>query len=166
MKCLIFSDSHNYPYHMEKAILKNPDTELVFFLGDGLSDLEELYYRFPKIKFLPVKGNCDFRFIVCGEAVSKTGEINICGKRIVYTHGDLYGAKYGKTGLCNLARSRFADIVLFGHTHCSVCEQEEDGLWVLNPGSCGAYSGTAGLIYVEEGHIMSCQILRAADLLA
>ena len=154
MKCLIFSDSHNYPYHMEKAILKNPDTELVFFLGDGLSDLEELYYRFPKIKFLPVKGNCDFRFIVCGEAVSKTAEINICGKKIVYTHGDLYGAKYGKTGLCDLARSRFADIVLFGHTHTPDLEYVNDAdrpYYLFNPGSVGAREGNFGIMTIVEG---------------
>ena len=154
MKCLIFSDCHNYPYHMEKALLKNPDTELIFFLGDGLSDLEELYYRFPKIKFLPVKGNCDFRFIVCGEAVSKTGEINICGKRIVYTHGDLYGAKYGKTGLCDLARSRFADIVLFGHTHVPEVEyvnEDERPYYLFNPGSAGIRTGSFGIMTLSEG---------------
>lgn len=154
MKCLVFSDSHNYPYFMEKAIRKNPDTEIVFFLGDGLSDIEELYYRFPRIKFLSVKGNCDFRFIVAGEAVQKTAEIHIFDKKIVYTHGDLYGAKYGKSGLSDLARSRAADIVLFGHTHKAELEYVNEGgkpHYLFNPGSAGARAGEFGILTLTEG---------------
>lgn len=154
MKCLVFSDSHNYPYFMEKAILKNPDTELVFFLGDGLSDVEELYYRFPKIKFLSVKGNCDFRFIVGGEAVQKTAEIYIYDKKIVYTHGDLYGAKYGMGGLSDLARSRAADIILFGHTHKPELEYVSDAPkphYLFNPGSAGIRTGSFGIMTLTEG---------------
>ena len=154
MKCLVFSDSHNYPYFMEKAILKNSDTELVFFLGDGLSDVEELYYRFPKIKFLCVKGNCDFRFIVAGAAVQKTAEICVYDKKIVYTHGDLYGAKYGKAGLSDLARSRSADIVLFGHTHKAELEYVNEGdkpHYLFNPGSAGAREGSFGIMTLTEG---------------
>ena len=139
---------------MEKAILKNPDTELVFFLGDGLSDLEELFYRFPKIKFLAVKGNCDFRYIVCTEAVQKTAEIHILGKRIIYTHGDLYGVKYGKGGLYDLARSRFADIILFGHTHTPELEYVSDvknPYYLFNPGSAGSGAGSFGIMTLTEG---------------
>ena len=154
MKCLVFSDSHNYPYFMESAIRKNPDTEVVFFLGDGLSDIEEMFYKFPKIKFLAVKGNCDFRYIVFGEAVEKTAEIFICGKKIVYTHGDLYGTKYGKVGLSDLATSRFADIVLFGHTHIPELEyvnEKEPSFYLFNPGSVGAREGSFGILTLTEG---------------
>ena len=42
--------------------------------------------------------------------------------------------------------------------------QEPDGLWILNPGSCGYGGGTAGLIQVENRKIVSCRILRDEDL--
>ena len=44
------------------------------------------------------------------------------------------------------------------------CRQEPDGLWMLNPGSCGYGGGTAGLIQVENRKIVSCRILRDEDL--
>ena len=154
MKCLIFSDSHNYSYHMERAIRKNPDADIVFFLGDGLSDIEDLFYKFPNIKFLAVKGNCDFRYIVFGQAVQKTSEITIEGKKIVYTHGDLYGAKYGEVGLSDLARSRSADIVLYGHTHIPKIEYIGDSdapFYLFNPGSVGVREGNFGIMTLNYG---------------
>ncbi len=154
MKCLVFSDSHNYSFFMEKAIRKNPDADVVFFLGDGLSDIEDIFYKFPNIKFLAVKGNCDFRYIVFGEAVQKTAEIYLEGKKIIYTHGDLYGAKYGKAGLSDLAKSRFADIVLFGHTHIPELEyvnEGEESFYLFNPGSVGSREGHFGIMTLTEG---------------
>jgi hypothetical protein len=44
------------------------------------------------------------------------------------------------------------------------CHQEPDGLWVLNPGSCGYYGGSVGIIEVEKRKILSCRILRQSDL--
>ena len=40
MKCLVFSDSHRNTRNMREALLRNPDAEVVFFLGDGLSDAD------------------------------------------------------------------------------------------------------------------------------
>ena len=54
--------------------------------------------------------------------------------------------------------------VLYGHTHVADCHQEEDGLWVLNPGSCGYYGGSAALIETQDGRIISCRILKDVDL--
>ena len=56
-----------------------------------------------------------------------------------------------------------AQAVLFGHTHSPLCEMI-DGMWVLNPGSCGHGCGTVGLIEVENGEILNCRILRIEDL--
>ena len=139
---------------MERALRKNPDTDIVFFLGDGLSDIEEIFYKFPYVKFFAVKGNCDFRYIVFGAAVQKTSEIVIEGKKIVYTHGDLYGSKYGKVGLCDLARSRLADIVLYGHTHIPDTEyisEYEKPFYLFNPGSIGARGWHFGIMTLTEG---------------
>jgi predicted phosphodiesterase len=44
MKCLVFSDSHGSSYGMLKALALHPDAEVVFFLGDGLSDADSVEY--------------------------------------------------------------------------------------------------------------------------
>lgn len=154
MKCLVFSDSHHFSYYMEKAIRSHPDAEIVFFLGDGLSDIDEIHYKFPKIKFLAVKGNCDFRFIAFGGVAYKTEQITLLGKKIVYTHGDLYEAKLGFAGLIALAKSKDADIILFGHTHIPECQYvSEHGkpFYLFNPGSIGARERSFGVLTLEEG---------------
>jgi predicted phosphodiesterase len=53
---------------------------------------------------------------------------------------------------------------LFGHTHSAYCQREEDGLWILNPGSCGYFGGSAGLLEVGAGQILQCRLLREEDL--
>jgi len=63
------------------------------------------------------------------------------------------------------ARTAKVDAVLYGHTHLADCHREEDGLWVLNPGSCGYFGGTAGLIMADNGRIWACRILKEDDLL-
>ena len=57
------------------------------------------------------------------------------------------------------------DAALYGHTHVADCHREEDGLWVLNPGSCGYFGGSAGLLEVQDGSILSCRLLSDSDLL-
>ena len=67
-------------------------------------------------------------------------------------------------GLLMNARNAGAQAVLYGHTHEAVCNLEDDGLWVLNPGACGSSGGSVGLIEVDQGKIIACRILRQADL--
>ncbi len=168
MKCLCFSDSHGVSRYMKKAIERHKDAEVVFFLGDGLSDVEKLLSSdFPVAKLF-VRGNCDsFGSFSSGE-VEKTGAITLEGKRIVYTHGDLYGAKYGFDGLVRLAEERSADVVLYGHTHYALeryVPLEERGIYLFNPGTVGGvyYKPTYGILNIEKGNI-SFSIMDFADL--
>ena len=62
------------------------------------------------------------------------------------------------------ARAMEAQAVLYGHTHIADCHREEDGLWVLNPGTCSSGGGSVGLIEIENGNILSCKILNQTDL--
>ena len=49
------------------------------------------------------------------------------------------------------ARQAGADILLFGHTHQAYAERLEDGLWVMNPGSCQSWDRTTyGVILLEK----------------
>lgn len=117
MKCLVFSDSHGDTAYIKRAISKNKDAEVLFFLGDGLYDIDEVASREFSGAVFKVKGNCDYGYSAYDSSVKKTDEVILLGKRIVFTHGDLYNAKSTTQDLSTLAITRDADIVLFGHTH-------------------------------------------------
>lgn len=146
MKCLIFSDSHGCVSYIVKALKLHPDAEVVFFLGDGLSDIEYLRSSYKTVAFLSVRGNCDSRASLFGNSVEKLESVTLMDKRIVYTHGDLYGVKYGDGGLIRLAKERSADVILYGHTHIpreSYIPTEEGGFYLFNPGSIGYSYGSS-----------------------
>ena len=163
MKCLIFSDSHGDALSIDRAIRAHRDAEVIFFLGDGLSDLDAL--SIPKDKMvLAVRGNCDFSGVYHDEKVKKVEKITLMGKRIVLTHGDLYGAKFGEGGLLRLAIEERADIVLYGHTHLPKesfhyvidhedlpdVVSEERPVTLFNPGSVGSASHTYGILTLTD----------------
>lgn len=162
MKCLCFSDSHGSSYYLNKVISMHPDAEVVFFLGDGLADIERVAQLHPEICFLPVRGNCDTSFTFRDSIVKKTESVNLEGIRITYTHGDLYGAKYGMGGLLKLAEETDSQLVLFGHTHIpheSYQQTEKGGgVYLFNPGSIGmgGFSAEAsfGVIMIDERGIL------------
>lgn len=153
---------------MRRAISMHQDTDVIFFLGDGLSDIEEIRRDYPQIAFFAVRGNCDLRSTLMGNDVPKTDSMRLLGKNIVFTHGDLYGAKYGTEELKKLARELGADIVLFGHTHSpyssyipaaeeKMAGQEcpaEKAFYLFNPGSIsdrGSFSPPSyGIIILTE----------------
>ena len=138
LKCLIFSDSHGHGLaRMKRVIESHSDAEVIFFLGDGLSEAETLRAEFPDRMVLSVRGNCDFAPLSPAE---ETDEITLEGVRIVFTHGHLYDAKWSYTRLSALAASRGAKICLFGHTHRPTEEYHSEGnppFTLFNPGSIG-----------------------------
>lgn len=139
MKCLVFSDSHGTSAGMKRALRMHPDAEVVFFLGDGLSDFEELINDRSRA-YIAVRGNCDSSGILGDSMIKKTDSITLLGHRIFLTHGDLYGVKYGLDGIKRLAVDHNADLVLFGHTHTMLekyIPTEEGGYYLFNPGSIG-----------------------------
>lgn len=150
MKCLIFSDSHRRGLsRMERVLSMHPDAEVVFFLGDGLSDLSLL--RDPRRTFFFVRGNCDF----CSDGTEETAETVLFGHRIVYTHGHRYGAKSGEDALLALAIERGADLLLYGHTHrqSERCYRVgEEHCTLFNPGSIA--EGDFGLLTLTEKDVL------------
>ncbi len=132
MKIIAFSDSHRRSDRVDKLFEKTHlYTDLYIFLGDGLSDIENMFYIYPEKKMICVSGNCDF------SATEPFVRETVCeGKKIVCTHGHMQRAKFGLSGLENLAKQTGADVVLFGHTHEKKCEYI-DGVYYINPGSLG-----------------------------
>ena len=89
---------------------------------------------------------------------------SIGGVSVYMTHGHRHQVKLSTGILLKDARAAKADIVLYGHTHTAGCHREDDGLWVMNPGSCGYFGGSAGVIELSDGKIETCRILREEDL--
>ena len=152
IKCLILSDTHGNTSLIGRVLRMHRDADAVVFLGDGLSDIDTYAMAECKCAWFAVKGNCDFTSTLRGSDVSNVESLTLGGRRIVMTHGHLYGAKGGLSRLVSLAESRNADIVLFGHTHKQT-EVYSDGVYYFNPGSLsysyGSFPGF-GLLTVDE----------------
>jgi len=146
---------------MRSAIqMLKPDA--VIHLGDHYDDGQAMEEEFFQIPFHLVAGNCDrYR---CPPSAREFLCYSVCGVRIFMTHGHCHHVKSGIYHLLLDARKYDAAAVLYGHTHVPDCHLEEDGMWVLNPGSCGHGGGSVGLMEIENNRILSCRILYQADL--
>lgn len=161
MKILVMSDSHAVLSYMRYCIGKIKPDQAVH-LGDHFDDGKAMAEEYPNILFYQVPGNCDrFR---CDPWQPSVLCYSVGGVRLYMTHGHQHGVKSGTYRLLEAARENGAQAVLYGHTHCAECIQTDDGLWVLNPGSCGSYGGSVGLIEIQNQKISSCRILRQEDL--
>ena len=161
MKILVLSDSHSAMRFMY-ACMHKIRHDAVVNLGAHYDDAMALREDHPGVRFYQVPGNCDrYR---CDPRLPEILIERVLGVNLYMTHGHKHNVKMYMAALLRDARACRVQAVLYGHTHVADCHQEEDGLWVLNPGSCGYGGGSAGLIEVENGTIKTCRILRQADL--
>lgn len=161
MKILVLSDSHSALRFMRQCI-DRVKPHAVVHLGDYLDDGYAMQEEYPGINFYLVPGNCDkYRNVLWAP---ETLVERVCSVRLFMTHGHRHGVKSGVGALIRDAEQSRVQAVLFGHTHSPVCYQTEDGMWVMNPGSCGYDGGSAGLITVEGEKISDCCLLRQSDL--
>ncbi len=161
MKILVLSDSHSALRFMRQCIDKvKPDA--IIHLGDYYDDGKTMGEEYPHIPLYQVPGNCDrYR---CPPTAREILITPVCGVPLYMTHGHKHQVKSYLWALLRDARASKVDAVLYGHTHIANCYQEPDGLWVLNPGSCGYGGGTAGLIEVNSGKIVTCRLLWQENL--
>ena len=138
---LVISDSHGAVFNIKRAIEKVGRVDGVIFLGDGIRDIEYVKETVNPPNLYAVLGNCD-HFSPLSD-YKKVECLTFEGVKIVITHGDLYGAKYGDGGLLLLAREYGANVVLYGHTH-EARESHVDGVYLCNPGSIGSSFEGAG----------------------
>lgn len=157
---MVLSDSHSGLSFMRWCIEKTKP-HAVIHLGDYFDDGAAMAQEYPHIRFHQVPGNCDrFR---CHSREPETLCYDIGGVRLYMTHGHMQQVKSGLTRLISAAVENGAAAALYGHTHIPDCHRDM-GIWVLNPGSCGSFSGSCGVIEVTEGKITACGCLRQAEL--
>lgn len=137
--------------------------QAIVHLGDHFDDGEALKEEYAHIPFYQVPGNCDrYR---CPPGQPEILIQPVCGVLLYMTHGHKHSVKSYLGALLRDARASGAAAALYGHTHVADCHREEDGLWVLNPGSCGYFGGSAGVIEADSGRILSCRLLEDRDLI-
>lgn len=146
MKLLIFSDSHGNVANMADVVrLESPDR--ILHLGDLARDAEDLARAFPDIPVTYVPGNCDGR----RPDLPEERVFTLDGCRILMTHGHTYHVKLGIGLAVRAAREAGAHLLCFGHTHEALCTFE-NGMWIVNPGSVGAFGPhTYGVAVLEDG---------------
>lgn len=135
--------------------------DAMIHLGDYFEDGADMAEEFPHIPMHQVPGNCDRYRSVAWHPEQLCYPVG--GVKLFMTHGHNQKVKMTLALLKKEAREAGATAALFGHTHSPYCCREDD-LWLLNPGSCGSYGGSAGLIETDGGQITACRILTYTDL--
>lgn len=137
--------------------------DAVVHLGDHYEDAQALSQEYPHLVFHQVPGNCDrYR---CPMNAPQLLCYPLGGVMTLMVHGHNHGVKMGLGGLLAEANRLGAGLALYGHTHKAYCKQEENGLWVMNPGSCGSSGGSAGIVKIQDGNVTACYIITQADML-
>jgi len=140
------SDSHGSKDNLLIAA-ERETPHYVLHLGDCERDCSVLQRDFPSTPLRSVRGNCD-----PFSQMPQTDFIILDSKRILMTHGHLFGVKTGYAKVFNYAADQSADILLFGHTHIPHHEVWQ-GITILNPGSIGYPPKSYAVIDINDGRI-------------
>lgn len=156
MRILIVSDTHGDFRTLRKVVDAHQEADIIVHCGDGVRDIDRIQDIYPEKKIINVRGNCDL-----GEnQVSLIEIFMVQGKKIMVTHGHLFEVKYGLNRIIYEAKETNCDVVLFGHTHNAVADYDE-GLFILNPGSCNGYNASFGYVDITKDGIVT-NILKAS----
>lgn len=129
-RILAVSDTHNAPALLASIVRQELPFDELVFCGDGFSDIAraELPASF---MISAVVGNVDRPQGFCSPEQLVT---EIGGKKVLITHGDLFGVKHGLERIRHHGATRGADLVVFGHTHEQYAETSSRPI-LVNPGS-------------------------------
>ena len=146
MNVLVLSDSHGNTLNFTRALEIEKECKLVFFLGDGINDLERVRPNFPDRTFIAVKGNNDFP---CD--LDEFAYKHIEGNTIIACHGHTVSVKRSLLPLLEKASSVRAGVALYGHTHRSDCFYDSySGIYAINPGAL--CNGNYAVLTLEKGN--------------
>lgn len=128
MKIAVISDSHGYIPDFKRLESHLRDVNLICHCGDGFEDGRTMASYFKK-PLKQVRGNCDVG--VDGEDVQI---FEVEDKRLMLTHGHLFGVKNGLGHLLEHAQKNKVDMAFYGHTHRNSWDIVE-GVHLINPGN-------------------------------
>ena len=150
VKVLVMSDSHGAKDTMLDIIsAENPN--LIIHLGDYTQDCGAAEKKFPNIPLKRIRGNGDFTSSV------PVDDIFTLENRVFFaTHGHTHSVKSGLSRLIHHAKSKQAEVVLFGHTHIPHCDISED-FALINPGCVHPSVGSYAVLHLSESDF-SCEM--------
>ncbi len=138
------SDCHGAQRTLEEVLNRHSDIKKVFFLGDGVAQVEQVRIFFPDRDFCVVSGNCDWNSLY-----RNIDTALVEGVKIIFTHGNRHGVKYSTDRLFEMAKANGATLVLYGHTHIAK-EEYRDGIYAVNPGALnGSRNGPNGYAVID-----------------
>lgn len=144
----VVSDSHGDEDRLFLAARRLGRLDVLCFLGDVVGDAEYLAAQLAQMGrstvSYTVRGNNDFS---CPYPLELT--VELMGKKLLLTHGHLWGVKQGLGRLSYHARESRADIVLYGHTHIPRSEYD-DHIFFLNPGAAGFRHPTCAVLELSR----------------
>ena len=153
MRILVLSDSHGDVDNMARAV-EQTNPELIFHLGDGWRDVEELRMLYPRISIEQVPGNCDFR---PNEPMERL--LFPADRRVLLCHGHTYGVKSSLLTAGLTAEEQNLDLFCFGHTHQPLIDRRGK-TWFVNPGSIGDYRRpTYAIVTIVNGELNARTVL-------
>ncbi len=138
---LVLSDTHQNVDEIQKLSQIIDECDYLIHLGDCVYDMKAFYNKYPE-KIYIVKGNNDFCSFTDSEIV-----LEIEGNKILLCHGHKYGVKSSLKYLCEYAKEKGCNIVLFGHTHIAQVK-EIDGITLINPGTLRRLSAQKSYCYL------------------
>ena len=145
MKICVASDNHWQMEPLKKILRVCYDADYYFLLGDSEFTADAI------LPFVSVRGNND---IFDDYPIERIVEIE--GFRFYMSHGHYHQIHLGLAGLKRSAIENRCNVVLFGHTHRYLDEQE-DGIRFLNPGSCRYNRDGSGPsfmeLHIEKGNL-------------
>jgi putative phosphoesterase len=149
LRIAVAGDSHGRIETVARSIQK-AEPDYLFFTGDHYSDGKKLA-RWLDIDWCGVMGNCDY-----GRKGKQEQQVTMAGRTFYLVHGHQYGVKRSLNSLFYRGQELGVDLVLFGHTHVSLCEKIA-GIWFINPGSASlprlGGTGSYALIDLDEINI-------------
>ena len=141
---VVVSDTHGNFSAIEKLLPIINENDYLFHLGDHDSDVKA-FSKNIKSNLCFVKGNCD--------GGGEDEIVTVDGVKILLTHGDRYGVKSSLYKLLIRAKELGVKAVFYGHTHRAEII-EEDGIFLINPGSMTFYgNNTYCYAVVSNGKI-------------
>lgn len=153
MRILVVSDTHGDAWSLQRAVMAQPQAQVVVHLGDGAGEAAQAQALFPERRFCLVRGNCDWGSTLPAVRVETFG-----GRRFYCTHGVAEHVKYGEYEAVLRARAAGAQVLLFGHTHVPLSTYR-DGVYVLNPGSLHGAAATYGFVDITPAGVVT-QVVR------
>lgn len=157
MKMLVISDTHGRLSRVNEAAAKITDIDMLIHLGDYQQDAEEIADALG-VDCISVRGNMDGAM----RSEDSRAVLETEYGKIYLTHGHTEGVRSGSFDRL-LYRCRELDCraVFFGHTHVP-CNEEIDGIRILNPGSISmprdGSDGTYAIVHTYEDR-MECSVL-------